>query len=197
MDGGQKKPARYARTGLFYDSASDFLGGNLFHQLCQQGVLGHAAQIPVPAGADGYGLALHLVVSDGEHVGHLLQHCLPDLVAHLLCPVVHGDAHARSLQLSCELQGVVHVPVCNGDQLDLFRCQPQGECSGVLLDQQGKGTLIAAQRCPVNDVGAALGAVHVGVFHAEQLRQHLVDLDGDEGVLLAVYVLDLDIQLGP
>lgn len=48
----------------------------------------------------------------------------------------------------------------------------------------------------MNDIGIFLLSVRVDVFHAEALGQLEIDLDGDEGVLLTVDVLDLDIQLG-
>ena len=48
----------------------------------------------------------------------------------------------------------------------------------------------------MDDVGGLLLAVHVHVLHAELLGQEHVDLDGDEGILLAVDVAVLDVQLG-
>ena len=54
---------------------------------------------------------------------------------------------------------------------------------------------LAAEARAVNDIGTDLLAVLVGVFHAEALGQQQVDLDGDEGVLLAEDVLILDVEL--
>ena len=47
----------------------------------------------------------------------------------------------------------------------------------------------------MDDIRQLLLAVFVDVVHAEALGQQHVDLDGDEGVLLAVDILILDIEL--
>ena len=47
----------------------------------------------------------------------------------------------------------------------------------------------------MDDIRQLLLAVFIGVVHAEALSQQHVDLDGDEGVLLAVDILILDIEL--
>ena len=48
----------------------------------------------------------------------------------------------------------------------------------------------------MDDIGGLLLAVGVHILHAELLGQEHVDLDGDQGVLLAEDVLVLDVQLG-
>ena len=87
-------------------------------------------------------------------------------------------------------------PVRDGQDPDLLRAHPQGQGSGVALDEVGQGALVAAQGGAVDDIGQLLLAVGVGVLHAELLSKQHVHLDGDDGVLLAEDVLVLDVQLG-
>ncbi len=48
----------------------------------------------------------------------------------------------------------------------------------------------------MDDIGQGLLAILVDIVHAVALGQQHIDLDGDQGVLLAEHVLVLDIQLG-
>ena len=59
------------------------LGLDLLKELCNQVIEAHDALILALSGADGNSLALYLVVTDGEHVGHLLECCFTDLLADL------------------------------------------------------------------------------------------------------------------
>ena len=87
------------------------------------------------------------------------------------------------------------MTVCNGHQTNLFRSDPQRHCTAEVFDHVCQCTLIAAQRCSVNDVRQLLLTVLILVVHAETLCQQHIDLNGDQGVFLAEYVLVLNIQL--
>ena len=49
----------------------------------------------------------------------------------------------------------------------------------------------------MNNIGIFLHAVAVDIFHTEFLCEHLVYLNGDERIFLAVNVLYLNIELRP
>ena len=95
-------------------------------------------------------------------------------------------------QLLCVLVG----PVGDGHDLHLGGHHPQRQGTGVLLDQVGKRPLIAAKAGAVDNIGTLLLTVGVGVLHTKPLCQQHIDLDGDDGVLLAKDVLVLNVQLG-
>ena len=87
-----------------------------------------------------------------------------------------------------------------GDRQDahLRRRHPQRQSAGIFLNEVGQRALVAAEGRAVDDIGRGLLAVLIGVLHAEALRKQQVDLDGDEGVLLAEDVLILNVELpGP
>ena len=48
----------------------------------------------------------------------------------------------------------------------------------------------------MDDVRQGLLAVFVNIVHTEALGQEHIDLDGDQGILLAEHILILNIQLG-
>ena len=53
-----------------------------------------------------------------------------------------------------------------------------------------------AQRGAVDDIRAHFFAVLIGILHIELLGEELIDLNRDDGVLLAKDVFVLDIELG-
>ena len=148
------------------------------------------------AGTDRDGAFLHFLVAHDEHVGDLLHLGFPDFIADLLVAVVAGNPQPRVLEHLFQLPDTVLLFLGDGQDTDLFGGQPHGQGPGVLLDEQGQRPLVAAEGGAVDDVGVLLHPVPVHIFHAEPLGQLEVDLDGDESVLLAVDVFDLDIQLG-
>ena len=89
------------------------------------------------------------------------------------------------------------MAVGNREHFNLNRSQPQREGARVFFDKQSKSSFITADRGAVNDVGVLLLTVAVNVFHTELLGEELVNLNGNQGVLLAVDVLYLNIKLGP
>ena len=146
------------------------------------------------AGADGHGTALHFLVADDQHEGDLFHLSFPDFVADLLAAGIYLSPEPGGLQSLAELGGVVMGAVGHGQDADLLRSDPDGEGAGVLLQQQGQGPLVAAHGGAMDDIGSLFLTVGIHIFHAELLGQKHIDLDGDEGVLLAVDVFDLDIE---
>ena len=121
---------------------------------------------------------------------------LPDLEADLLVPLVHLYANAQDIEALRQGLGVFEGPIRDGQHLHLGGHHPGGQGPCVLLDQVRQRPLVAAQAGPMDDVGQGLLAVLVDVVHAEALSEEHVDLDGDQGILLAVHVPILDVQLG-
>ncbi len=80
-------------------------------------------------------------------------------------------------------------------KLYLHRCKPCRESSGVFLNEHSKCTLIAADRSSVNDIRVLLFAVFIDICHVKTLSKRKVDLNGYNGIFLAIYIFILDIQL--
>ena len=79
--------------------------------------------------------ALHLLIADYQHVRHLVDLGLTDLVTHLLAaPVVMAPESIRQKFL-IDLFGKILMPLGYGDDTDLFRGNPKRELAGKLLDQ--------------------------------------------------------------
>ena len=66
--------------------------------------------------------------------------------------------------------------------------------SGGVLEEHGGETLDGSERCAVDHDRTLLGAVGIGIFKLETLRQVVVDLDGTQLPLAAEGVLDHEVQ---
>jgi len=117
-----------------------------------------------------------------------------DLLADLLVAVIDRDAQSGLAQLVGQLAGFLQVTFRDRQDAGLFRGHPERQGAGVFLDQERQRPLVAADRGPVDDDRVTAAAVPVGVEHLEPLSQLEVDLDRDQGVFLAEYIADLDIQ---
>ena len=139
---------------------------------------------------------LHVPVAHHQHIGHLLHLRLADLLADLLVALVHFHPAAQGEELLLEVKGIVVGAVGDGEDAHLLRRHPRGQRAGVLFNEVGQGALVAAHGSAVDDIGRLLLAVGIHILHAELLGKQHVDLNGDQGVLLAEDVLILNIQLG-
>ena len=84
----------------------------------------------------------------------------------------------------------------DGQNLYLDGCQPHRQCACKFFNDEGKGPLVTADGGTVNDIGILFLTVPIHILHAELFREHLVDLNGDEGVFLSVNILALNVQFG-
>ena len=145
--------------------------------------------------ARGDGAGFDVAVADDEHIGDLLHLRVADLLADLLAAGIDRHTVALRGEIGCLILAVVNSTIRDRQEANLLRRHPCGQRTGVCLNQVGQRALVAAEARSVDDIRQLLLAVFIGVVHAEALSQQHVDLDGDEGVLLAVDILILDIEL--
>ena len=138
-----------------------------------------------------------LAVADDQHVGHLLQLGLPDLISNLFLALVELDPQPGRRQLVPHRRGVGQVPVGNRQHDRLDRRQPERKRPGVVLDQDRDEPLEAAEDRPVDDDRPVLGVVGADVFQVEPLRQLVVELDRRALPLPADRVGDVEVDLRP
>ena len=91
--------------------------------------------------------------------------------------------------------GVIEVTICNRNQANLFRSNPQRHCTSKVFNHICQCPFVAAQRGSVNDIRQLLLSVCIGVIHTEPLSQQHINLNGNKSVFLAVNILILNIQL--
>ena len=92
------------------------------------------------AGTDAYGLGLCFFVAHDEDVGGFLVGEVADFGIHLFVAVVDFDAHAGGFEFGFDLCGVCVVAFADGDEAYLDGGEPEGEGSGVVLDEDAKKT---------------------------------------------------------
>ena len=87
------------------------LGVYNFLQLGGEVLQAHSAQILAGAGTDGDRLVFHIPVTHNDHIGHLLQSGLTDLLADLLVAVIHLHAEALAVQCVRQILGIIQRTV--------------------------------------------------------------------------------------
>ena len=136
-----------------------------------------------------------LPIADDQHVGHLLQLGLPDLISNLFLPLVEVGPQPGPPELVADRGGVGQVAVGNRQHHRLNRRQPQRKRPGVVLDQDGDEPLEAAENRPVDDHRPVLGVVGADVFQVEILRLHVIELNRGALPLPADRVGDVEVDL--
>ena len=156
------------------------------------------ALVAAGAAAHRHGALLDLAVADHEHVGHLLQLRLADLVADLLLPLVEFDpqpgrrqpvAHRRPRTPGAGRRSAARSPARGASH--------SGKRARVVLDQQRDEALEAAEDRAVDDDRAVLGVVGADVLQVEPLRQLVVELDRGALPLPPDRVGDVEVDLRP
>lgn len=189
-------PPMSSRTGRVWSITFQLVVHNVLED-GGEGIKRHGAEVAVCAVARGDGTGFDIAVADDEHIRDLLHLRVADLLADLLAAGVDRHAVALRGELCGLLLAVVNSAVRDRQEADLLRRHPRGQRTGIRLDQVGQRALVAAKARSVDDIRQLLLAVFIGVVHAEALSQQHIDLDGDEGVLLAVDVLYWIFSFGP
>ena len=114
----------------------DGLGVDLFLGKREECVELHGAEVALFSVADGNNAGFNIFVAYNDHIRHLFQLCLTDLVADLFTSVVHLGAQTGSIELLFDLINIVEVSVGDCQQLDLRGSQPKRERAGIFFDQQ-------------------------------------------------------------
>ena len=108
---------------LFSSVGSFLLGGNFLYQTCKQCFRCHRTQIDAIAQPNGDGLVFNFLITNGNHIRHFFQSCLPNLITNLFCTAVDLAAQTCCCQLLLNCIGKIQMPVCNRNNFYLFWCQ--------------------------------------------------------------------------
>ena len=135
-----------------------------------------------------------LAVPDDQHVGHLLELGLANLVVDLLLALVDLRPAGRPPPAPLHLPGVVDVAVGNRQDDGLERRHPEWEGAGEVLDQDGDEALDAAEDRAVNHHRPVLGVVGADVLQIEALRVVVIELNRRALPLAANGVLDVAVD---
>src|SRR4051812_22243699 len=126
-----RHPAHMRSSGTGSD-ASEQLGP----EVLDEGVDAHAPlRILLPPLVDADGALAHIVVSDDQYIGNLLEPRLADARAERLVGLGPFDPEALAAQQVSRAHGVGDVITAHGQHAHLFRRQPEREGAGVVLDE--------------------------------------------------------------
>ena len=143
-----------------------------------------------------HGALRALAVADDEHVRHLLQLGLPDLISNLLLALVELDPQPRRLRAG---RGPTRrrrrCRSAIGSTMAWTGASHSGKRPGVVLDQDRDEPLEAAEDRPVDDDRPVLGVVGADVFQVEALRRLVIELDRRALPLPADRVGDVEVDL--
>lgn len=153
-------------------------------------------EVALAAMADRNGAGFSLFCADDEHVGNFLELGVADFCLELFVAVVEMDAKVVAFESFGDVLGVIGNFFANGANLDLDRREPQGECAGVVLDQDAEESFDGPKQRPMHHERLMLGAVFGDVFQAETRRQIEIELDGRELPGTADGVDELDVDFG-
>ncbi len=157
---------------------------------------GFRALVLVRAQTDGHGVGLRFFVAHDQHVRDLLHLGVAYLGVHALAAHVYLAANARGLEFGQHLLGVLVVPVGDGNDHGLHRCQPDWEGSGKVLDQHGHEALRRTRHGAVNDHRAMGMAVLADVLQLEVLRLNKVELHRRALPVAAQGIPDHEVRFG-
>ncbi|MNC35855.1 hypothetical protein D3C75_843520 [compost metagenome] len=119
-----------------------------------------------------------LLLTEHQHVRHLLQLGFADFVAQFLIPQIKLDADSGSLQLLFHLEGVIGIVIGDGQQLYLHRRQPQRKSTAEMLRNNPHEPVNGAIYRTVNDNWTVFLAVFADISQVELLRHLKIQLNG-------------------
>mmetsp|Transcript_4626 Transcript_4626/g.13149 ORF Transcript_4626/g.13149 Transcript_4626/m.13149 type:complete len:209 (-) Transcript_4626:1511-2137(-) len=164
--------------------------------LAADDVCGQHAEFPVHVCPHRKSLCLGLPLADDAHDGDLGLLGVANGLAH-----GHAadrlDADAILSHLLGDFLDIRHYCVCDGQERDLHRGEPNGEGPCIVLDQDAHESLQRAQNGPVDHDWPLLVVFGRDVVHVESFRQVEIELDRRALPLPAEGVPDLDVNLGP
>src|SRR3954454_19485022 len=99
---------------------------------------GDTPALDAVAVADRHRTGLHVTLTGDEHERHLLLLRVQNLLLHPVVGVVDLDPHTFGLQAFGEAVQVVDVVGPDGDAHHLYRREPRGEGTGVVLGQDAE-----------------------------------------------------------
>jgi len=135
-------------------------------------------------------------VAHDEDVGGLEVGEVADFAVHLFVAVVEFDAEAGGLEFGLDLTGVVVMALADGDEADLDGGEPEGECAGVVLDEDAEEALDGAKEGAVDHDGLMALAVFTDVFELEAGGEVEVELDGGKLPEAAEDVDEFEVDFG-
>src|SRR6266542_1478020 len=156
----------------------------------------HGAGVPPVPESHGHGAGGHLLLSDHEHTGDLLDLRLTNARAELLALLVRLDAQPPGGQPLFDLAGLFAEPVGYGQDDGLQRREPEREIARRVLDQDAEETLDGPQDRAVKDDGTMGFSVLADVGQVEALGMLEIALDRAELPRPTERVLHAKIDLG-
>ena len=118
-----------------------------------------------------------------------------DLLVHVLISIVCLDTNAGILELILELLTEVVVLRLDGNESNLIRRHPEGECALVVLDQNTHETLDRSEDCTMQYNGLLETAFPILVGQTEVMRKLEVELYGTALPFTSKSILDLKVDL--
>ena len=83
----------------------------------------------------------------------------------------------------------------NGQEFDLYRSEPYGECAGIVFDEDAQEAFDTAEAGAVYHDRAMLLAVFADISHIEAFRHEHIELDCTALPGTADGILDVEIEL--
>src|SRR5712692_11234802 len=172
---------RYATEmdGLFRRSVASF-GFDFLAQGDEKVLEGLGAEVALAAVAHRDRASIGFLAADHEHVGHLLELCVADFSLQFFVAVVQVRAEASGGKRCSDFAGVVEELFADGQHLRLHRCEPCGERTSVVLEEDAKEALDRAPQRAMHHERLVPAAVFADVFQAEARRQVEIKLHGGE-----------------
>ncbi len=157
---------------------------------------GDGALVALAAGADGDCAGFGLFVAHDEDIGGFLVGEVADFGVHLFVAGIDFNAESGGIELGLDRARVVVMPLGDGDEADLDGCEPEGECAGVVLNEDAEEALDGAEEGAVDHDGLVAFAVFADEFEIESGGEVEVELDGRELPETAEDVDELEVDFG-
>src|SRR5262245_58591716 len=94
-----------------------------------------------------------------------------------------------------DFAGIFSLTIGYSQNLDLYRCEPQGQIPSAVLKEDGDETLKRAQNCPVQHDRGRLAAFRCYIPEPEPLEHGAVDLYRSKRPRTLEYVTEVEADL--
>src|SRR5690554_1205639 len=120
----------------------------------------------------------HLIITNNQHIGYLLQLGLTDTVSQLFITVVHLSPNTAGFQLTLNPFSIIQLFIRNRQDLNLYRGQPGRESSSIVFNQNPHKPLQTAIDSPMNHCRSVFITILPHIAEIKALRHLEVQLNG-------------------
>jgi len=153
---------------------------NKIERPCHESFPSHPPQVTFLVLADGDGVCGFLLLTDDEHIRHLLQLPVPYFVSHFFVTLVELNPNTGCLELVVHFRRILKILIGDRQDSGLHRREPEGKLARKMFDENADESLQRAEWSSVNHYRAMLLAVCSGVFEIEAFRHDIVNLHCSE-----------------